>query len=275
MIKRILRNLKESKLAIISLILIGILCLACIFAFLSPYDPNKIDLANRLKPPSLKHLFGTDDMGRDYFTRALYGGRVSLTVGFSVMIIATAIGTLVGTISGYLGGIVDSLIMRTLDILMSIPTFFLILILNIYLKPSIWTIVIIISLFSWMDVARIIRSETLSIKEREYVTCAISQGIPSFKIILTHIVISVIPSVMVAASINVASAILMESSLSFLGLGIQPPNASWGSMLQKAQEYMMDMPTLAVFPGVLILITVLSFNVLGDLIKESFQGKNV
>lgn len=273
MLKQLKDQIIKNKAALVSIITLSILIILSIFAFLSPYDPNAIDIGSKLESPSFKHIFGTDDMGRDYLTRALYGGRVSLTVGFSSMIISTVIGTLVGTVSGYFGGWVDALIMRSIDILMSIPSFFLILTLNVYLKPGINTIIIIIALFSWMGIARIIRGETLSIKEREYVTCAIAQGIKPMNIIFRHIIPNVMPSVMVAATINVAGAILMESSLSFLGLGIQPPNASWGSMLQNAQSYILDVPYLAIFPGLFILCTVLAFNVLGDVMRKIFQPK--
>lgn len=212
-------------------------------------------------------------MGRDYFARALYGGRVSLTVGFLSMIISTIIGTIVGTVSGYFGGKVDSIIMRTIDILMSIPTFFLILILNAYLKPGIQNIIIIIGLFSWMGIARIVRAETLSVKEREYVLYSKVIGEKSNVIILKHIIPNIFPTIMVASTLNIAGAILTESSLSFLGLGVRQPDSSWGSMLKYAQGYMGDAPYLALFPGILILLTVLSFNVLGDVFRVAFEPK--
>lgn len=271
MIEKLKKRFKKNSLIKINIFIIIFLCFISILAFLSPYDPNSIDILNKLQKPSFKHIFGTDDMGRDYFTRALYGGRISLIVGFSSMIISSIIGTIVGTVAGYLGGTIDNIIMRTIDIIMSIPSFFLILTLNVYLKPGISTIIVIISLFSWMGLARIVRSETLSIKEREYITCAIAQGIPTFKIIFKHVIPNLLSSVIVAASINVATAILMESSLSFLGLGVQAPDASWGSMLQSSQGYMMEIPTLAIFPGALILLTVLSFNVLGDFLRDTLQ----
>ncbi|SHE31606.1 oligopeptide ABC transporter permease [Clostridium fallax] len=271
MIKDIVMVIKKDKRAKISVIILISLVLLSIFAFLSPYDPNGININDRLQEPSLKHLFGTDDMGRDYLTRALYGGRVSLSVGFCSMIISCVIGTLVGTISGYFGGWIDSFIMRSLDILMCIPSFFIILILNIYFKPGLRTIIIIISLFSWMNIARIVRSETLSIKERDYVICAESQGIREYRIITKHIIPNIMNTVIVASTINVAGAIITESSLSFLGLGVQAPTSSWGSMLQNAQSQMMDRPTLAIFPGLLILITVLSFNMLGDRLRENIS----
>lgn len=264
---------KENKLGVISLSIIIILIVSSVFAFLSPYDGNKIDIASRLMPPSIEHIFGTDDMGRDYFTRALYGSRVSLTVGFASMIVSTIIGTITGTISGYLGGTVDNIIMRLIDILMCIPTFFIILILNAYLKPGIQNIIIIIGLFSWMGMARIVRAETLSLKEREFVLCAKVLGAGSGRIIFKHIIPNVIPSVIVASTINIATAILMESSLGFLGLGVRQPNSSWGSMLQNAQGYIGDAANLAIFPGILILLTVLSFNVLGDILRNAFDPK--
>ncbi|CAK7033142.1 ABC transporter permease [Tissierella sp.] len=266
-------QLRQNKLGIIALTIIFILVIASIFAFLSPHNPNKIDVMNSLSSPSKDHIFGTDEMGRDYFARALYGGRVSLTVGFLSMIISTVIGTIVGTISGYFGGRVDSLIMRTIDILMSIPTFFLILILNAYLKPGIQNIIIIIGLFSWMGIARIVRAETLSVKEREYVLYSKVIGERSNIIMLKHIIPNIFPTVIVASTLNIAGAILTESSLSFLGLGVRQPDSSWGSMLKYAQGYIGDAPYLALFPGILILLTVLSFNILGDVFRVAFEPK--
>ncbi|MBD5586692.1 ABC transporter permease [Clostridium botulinum] len=264
---------KENKLGYISLCIILILVLSSTLSFLSPYDPNKIDLSNKLANPSLKHLFGTDEMGRDYFTRSLYGGRASLIVGFISMIISTALGTIIGTFSGYVGGKIDNIIMRIIDILMCIPTFFLILIINAYLKPGIENIIIIIGLFGWMDIARIVRSQTLSLKEREYVLCSKALGAPNKRIVFKHIIPNVIPSVMVASTINIASAILTESSLSFLGLGVRAPNSSWGSMLQNAQGFISSAPYLAIFPGLFILFTVLCFNILGDIFSVALDPK--
>ncbi|EJO5347810.1 ABC transporter permease [Clostridium botulinum] len=264
---------KENKLGYISLYIILVLVLTSIFSFLSPYDPNKIDLSNKLSSPSLKHIFGTDEMGRDYFTRALYGGRASLMVGFISMIISTSIGTIVGTFSGYIGGTIDNIIMRLIDILMCIPTFFIILIINAYLKPGIENIIIIIGLFGWMGIARIVRAQTLSLKEREYVLCAKALGAGNKRIIFKHIIPNVIPSVIVASTINIASAILTESSLSFLGLGVTAPNSSWGSMLKNAQSFISSAPYLAIFPGLFILFTVLSFNILGYIFSVSLDPK--
>ena len=266
-------DIKENKLGLIAITIIITLLISSIFAFLSPYDPNYIEINNRLTSPNIGHIFGTDDMGRDYLTRALYGGRVSLAVGFLSMIISVTIGTLVGTISGYYGGKVDSLIMRGIDILMSIPTFFLILVVNAYLKPGVISVILIIGFLNWMSIARILRTETLSVKEREYVLYGEVCGQSSIKIIFKHIIPNISPIIIVAATINIASAILMESTLSFLGLGVSEPDASWGSMLMDSRRYMEDALYLGLFPGVLILLTVFSFNVIGDILRTKFEAK--
>ncbi|WP_374020576.1 ABC transporter permease [Paenibacillus thiaminolyticus] len=271
--RNVLTQVKEQKAAIAAIILLAVFALAAIFAFLVPYDPNKIVVTERMLPPSAAHWFGTDDYGRDYLARALYGGRVSLSVGFLAMAIAVIVGTAVGTVSGYFGGWIDNVLMRIVDILMSIPSFFLMLILNAYLKPGITTIILIIGMLSWMNIARIVRAETLSVKEREYVLYARVSGQNTLAIILKHIVPNIMSTIIVAATINIASAILMESSLSFLGLGIQQPNSSWGSMLNNAQGFIGEAPYLALFPGLFILLTVLSFNVLGDVFRVAFEPK--
>lgn len=255
------------KLALFTII---VLILAAILADLYPQNGIDTDILNSLSKPSMKHPFGTDDLGRDYFARALHGARASLSVGILSVIVSTIIGSIVGITSGYFGGKIDAIMMRIVDILMSIPSFFLILILNAVLKPGIKNIIIIIGLFNWMGIARLMRAETLSIKQREYVSYAKMIGIPNKKIMLKHIFRNVIPTLSVAVSINVANAILTESSLSFLGLGVRQPSSSWGSMLKDAQQYLGDYSYLAVFPGLLILITVLSFNVIGDYLREEY-----
>nr|WP_260447564.1 ABC transporter permease [Listeria booriae] len=267
--------LLSQKRGIFAIAVLLILALACGFAFLSPYDPNALSIQDKLLPPSSSHWFGTDDHGRDYLTRVLYGGRVSLTVGFFAMLIALVVGTVAGTVSGYFGGFVDSLLMRFLDIFMSIPSFFLLMILNAYLKPGIGNIILIIGLLSWMDVARIVRAETLSLKEREFILYSKSSGAGVWHIITRHIIPNAMPSIVVAASLNIAAAILTESALSFLGLGVQQPNSSWGSMLNNAQGYIGDATYLALFPGALILLTILSFNVLGDVFRKGLEPRDI
>lgn len=271
--KQVSTEIGSSPLGWLAVILLVVFSLGALFAFASPHDPNQLNVMERMQLPSPAHWFGTDDYGRDYFTRALYGGRVSLLVGFLSMIIATVIGVGVGVISGYAGGWLDNVLMRGLEILMSIPSFLIILLLSVYLKPGIGNIILIIALLMWMNMARIIRAETLTLKEREYVLYAQASGQSSIGIILKHILPNLIPLIIVGATNNVASAIMMESALSFLGFGVQPPNATWGSMLNNAQGYLAQDPLLAIFPGLLIFLTVLSFNILGDLLRAGFEPK--
>lgn len=272
--ENIKHELKRNRFAMAAVIILAVFVLGAIFAFLlAPYDPNKIVVQDRLQAPSATHFFGTDDYGRDYFSRALYGGRISLLVGFLAMILATGLGTAVGTISGYFGGKVDQILMRIVEILLSIPSFLIMLILSVYLKPGIQNVIIIIGALTWMNIARLVRAETLSVKEREYVLYAKVSGQSSFRIITMHIIPSIFSTIIVSATINIASAILMESTLSFLGLGIQQPESSWGSMLNNAQGLISEAPHLALFPGLFIFLTVLAFNVLGDVFRVAFEPK--
>ena len=273
--KDIKKELRANKFAMISLVLLGIIILAVFLAPLSPYDPYKIDVSQKLQGISSVHWFGTDDYGRDYFTRALYGGRVSLLVGFCSMLMTIAIGTTIGVFSGYIGGKLDMLLMRFTDIFLALPSMLLMIVMNALLQPGLVTLIVVLSLFSWATVARITRAETMSVKERDYVIAARNLGAGSVRIAVKHIVPNILGPVIVAASLGVANAILMESSLSFLGLGVQIPVASWGSMLQVAQSHILDTPRLAVFPGLLILITVLSFNLLGDVLRTALEPKIV
>ncbi|MEC0092718.1 ABC transporter permease [Paenibacillus macquariensis] len=271
--RNITTQLREQKIGIAAIAVLVLFVIAAALAFLSKYDPNQIVVLDRLKPPDSNHWFGTDDYGRDYLARALYGGRISLSVGFLSMVISVTLGMTVGTISGYFGGWVDNLLMRSVDVLMAIPSFFLMLILNAYMKPGIGTIIVIIGALSWMGIARIVRAETLSVKEREYVLYARVSGQSKIRIIIKHIIPNIMPTIIVSATINIASAILMESSLSFLGLGVKQPNSSWGSMLNDAQSFISEAPYLAIIPGVFILLTVLSFNFLGDIFRVAFEPK--
>ncbi|PDZ44387.1 ABC transporter permease [Bacillus wiedmannii] len=263
----------KNKFVLMGVIILAVLTVASIFAFVSPYDPSKMSIPDRLQEPGMSHPFSTDDYGRDYLTRALYGGRVSLAVGFLAMVVSITIGTAVGTISGYFGGKLDNFLMRIVEVLMSIPSFFLMLLLNAYLKPGITTLVLIIGLLTWMDTARIVRAETLSVKEREYVLYAKVSGQKSLMIIVRHIIPNILSTIIIAATLTIAKSILMESSLSFLGLGIREPDSSWGSMLNNAQGYIGEAWYLTLFPGFLILLTVLSFNVIGEALKKAFAPK--
>ena len=273
MFERFKDNLKQNRLTMVAIMIILIFSIASICAPLTNFDPNEINPANRLKQPDNINIFGTDNMGRDYFTRALYGGRISLIVGFLSMIISTLLGTTIGAISGFFGGKVDKFITKMIDVLMCIPTFFLIIVINSYLGAGIENIILVIGFLGWMSIARVVRAETLSIKEREYVLYAKSIGQDKTKMILKHIIPNILPTIIVASSINIANAILMESSLSFLGLGVQQPNASWGSMLNDAQSFLMNASYMALFPGMFILLTVLSFNLIGDTLRDMFEAK--
>jgi len=269
----VIRELVSSKMGIASIAILSLLIIGAILAFLSPHDPNQLDVTRRLQAPNAEHWFGTDDYGRDIFTRVLYGGRVSLMVGFASMVLATLIGVTVGVVSGYFGGWLDNLLMRLLEIILSIPSFLVILLLSVLLKPNLGSIVIIIGSLMWMHMARIVRAETMAIREREYVLYAKASGLGSAGIIFRHVLPGLVPVIIVGATNNVASSIMMESSLSFLGFGVQPPNATWGSMLNGAQGFLTQAPYMAIFPGALILLTVLSFNILGDLLRVALEPK--
>ena len=273
--KDIWKELRKNKVAMVSVVLLAILIIAVLLAPLSPYDPYKLDASQKLQGISSSHWFGTDEYGRDYFTRTLYGGRVSLLVGFMSMIMTVVIGTSLGVFSGYVGGKVDMFLMSFTDIFLALPSMLLMFILNTFLKPGLPTLIVVLSLFSWASVARITRAETMSLKERDFVVATQNLGASNFRVIVKHIIPNILGPVIVAASLSVANAILMESSLSFLGLGVQIPRASWGSMLQGAQAHILDYPLLAVYPGVMILITVLSFNLLGDILRNALEPKIV
>ena len=273
--KDIWKELRKNKVAMVSVVLLAILIIAVLLAPLSPYDPYKLDASQKLQGISSSHWFGTDEYGRDYFTRTLYGGRVSLLVGFMSMIMTVVIGTSLGVFSGYVGGKVDMFLMSFTDIFLALPSMLLIVILNTFLKPGLPTLIVVLSLFYWASVARITRAETMSLKERDFVVATQNLGASNFRVIIKHIIPNILGPVIVAASLSVANAILMESSLSFLGLGVQIPRASWGSMLQGAQAHILDYPLLAVYPGVMILITVLSFNLLGDILRNALEPKIV
>ena len=271
--KKFKKELFENKLAMVLLILLTIIIVASLLAPLSPYDPNAINAGNRLQPSSSNHLFGTDVYGRDVFTRTLHGGRVSLLVGFATMVCTTILGTAIGVTSGYIGGKVDEFLMRFTDIFLALPSMLLMIILNTFMKPGLPTLVAVLSLFSWAEVARITRAETMSLKERDFVHASKNLGASSFRIAIQHIVPNIIGPITVAASLSIANAILTESSLSFLGLGVQVPQASWGSMLQDAQANVLDSPMLAIYPGLCIFITVLAFNLLGDVLRSVFDTR--
>ena len=252
-----------------------VITLLSVFAFLSPYDPDALDMLHKLEGPGRMHWFGTDDLGRDYLTRILFGGRISLLVGVVSMLISTAIGVTVGTLAGYFGGVADNLLMRLVDVLSSIPWMVLVTVVSIFLKPGLQAIILVIGLFTWMSIARLVRAETLSGREREYVLYAKAMDQSHLFIILRHVIPSVLPTIIISATSDIANAIMIESSLSFLGLGVQQPVSSWGSMLNRAQNVLGKAPYMALIPGIMIILTVFSFNKLGDLIRVFVEPKAI
>ena len=266
-IENVLSALKHDKLAIASLVfLIAIIALALLAPIL-PLDPNTTDVRNMFQPPSPEHWFGTDDIGRDYLSRVIYGGRVSLLVGFLAMITCVCVGVLVGTVSGYCGGWIDSILMRIVDIMSSIPWMVLVTVISLFLKRGLKSIIIVIGFFTWMEIARLVRAEVMSVKEREYVLYADFTGVPLFKMVLRHLIPSVLPTIIIAATTSISNAIMTESSLSFLGIGIQEPLSSWGKLLQSAQSNLQNAVYMAIIPGLLIMLTIFAFNKLGNLLR--------
>lgn len=231
-------------------------------------DPNTMDFGAQLQGPSATHWFGTDELGRDYWARTLQGGRVTLAVAMLAMLLTTAVGTLVGLTAGFRGGIADTILMRGVDVLSSIPWLVLVTVIGLFFAPGIVTLVLIIGLFTWMPVARMVRAEALTIRERDYVSYARATGVSPMTIVFRHILPGALPTVIVASTLAIANAILTESALSFLGLGVKPPATSWGAQLQNAQAYLGDAPRLALIPGLLIVITVLSVNRIGTALRS-------
>ena len=264
-----LRLIGRQPLLSLGLLLVGGVTLAAVFApFISPHSPSAMDLDAILAPPSATHWLGTDGLGRDIFTRLLYGGRVSLWVGFVAVGISVSIGATLGLIAGYFRGLVDECIMRLVDIMLCFPSFFLILAVIAFLEPSLFNIMVVIGLTSWMGVARLVRAETLTLRERDYVAAARLSGASLSRILFIHILPNALPPILVSATLGVAGAILVESSLSFLGLGVQPPTPSWGNMLLEGKESLEISPWLSVFPGLAILFTVLGYNLLGESLRD-------
>ncbi len=267
-------RLRRNPQAVAGLIIVGVLALvAVLHPWLAPYDPAQVNIRHILEPPSRAHWFGTDELGRDVFSRLVYGAPVSLLVGFVAVGIAVAIGTVLGCTAGYYGGWWDSLVMRFVDLMQSIPTFFLILSAIAFLRPSIWLIMVIIGLTGWMGVCRMVRAEVLSLKAREFVLAARVQGAGDARILFRHLLPNAMVPVLVSATLGIAGAILVESSLSFLGLGVQPPQPSWGNMLAQARDNLAGGWWVTVFPGTAIFLTVLGYNLLGEGLRDALDPK--
>ena len=268
------RRFRRNRLALAGAGVVGLLFILSFLApLVTPYDPARLDAWHVLLPPSGSHWFGTDELGRDVFTRIVYGARISLKVGFVAVGIATLIGTAVGLVAGFYGGWLDSLLMRLVDIMLCFPTFFLILAVIAMLEPSIWYIMIIIGLTGWMGVARLVRAEVLTLREREFVLAARALGASDLRIIVRHILPNALSPVLVAATLGVAGAILTESALSFLGIGVQPPTPSWGNILTAGKDYIEFAWWLSLFPGLAILVTVLAYNLLGEGLRDALDPR--
>ncbi|MCB2298745.1 ABC transporter permease [Clostridium tagluense] len=274
--KNIINKLKQNKLAMIGIIILSVLITSAIIApFLTKYKMDDIDLFNISAAPNTDHILGTDDLGRDVFTRLFSGGRVSLGVGIFATLIQILIGVTLGAVSGYYGGFIDSIVMRLVDIIMCFPLFIIAVALSAVMGPSIWNLIIIIAILSWTGIARIVRAEVLSLKEREFIEASRALGLNDFEIIRKHVLPNILSPILVSATLAIADAILTEAALSFLGMGVKPPQPSWGNMLSAAQS----MRTLRyewwlwVPPGLLIFFTVLSINFLGDGLRDIMDPK--
>ncbi|MCL5673009.1 MAG: ABC transporter permease [Deltaproteobacteria bacterium] len=272
--KELINAFKKNKLALFSLLFILLIIAVAIFApFIAPYNPDKINVNAILQPPSFSHWLGTDQLGRDVFSRLIYGSRISIEVGFIAVSISLFIGVIIGAFAGYYSGLIDSLLMRFVDIMLTFPSFFLILAISAILKPSIINIMIIIGLTSWMGVARIVRAEFIQNRQKDYVLAAKASGASDSYIIFSEILPNCIAPILVSATLGIAGAILIQASLAFLGIGIMPPTPSWGGMLSRGKTYIMIAWWLTLFPGIAILMTVLSFNLMGEAVRDALDPR--
>jgi len=268
------KRFRQNGLALIGAFIVIFLFIVALFApLISPYDPGQIDIKRVLQDPSPEHIFGTDSLGRDVLSRMIWGSRISLLVGFVAVGIATLIGIFLGALAGYYGRWVDNLIMRFVDIMLCFPTFFLILAVIALLEPNIWNIMIIIGITGWMGVARLVRAEFLSLRERDFSVAVRALGAKDFRIIFLHILPNAMAPVLVSATLGVAGAILTESALSFLGIGVQPPTPSWGNILTAGKDNIEIAWWLSLYPGLAILITVLGYNLLGEGIRDAIDPR--
>jgi peptide/nickel transport system permease protein len=282
------RSYRRHRPAMVGTIVVLILALAAIFApVLTPYDPEKTDLDSMLNPPSLAHPMGTDELGRDLLTRILYGGRVSLSIGVMAMSLAVLVGATIGGLGGFYGGWIDNILMRFTDMMLSFPQLFILIILAIALRDipiealrgtafaSVFSIVLVIAVLAWMQVARLVRASFLSLKEKEFTEASRCIGTPNHRIMIRHLLPNAMSPIIVAATFRVATSIITESGLSYLGFGVQPPTPTWGNMLKNAQELMTRAPWTAIFPGLMIFITVIAINFIGDGLRDALDPYKV
>lgn len=268
------RRFMKNHLAVIGLIILVIMCsVSLLTPLIAPFQPEAIDLMNVQKFSTWTHILGTDELGRDVLTRILYGSRITLLVGVSAMLISIIVGSVLGAIAGYYGGIVDNIIMRIVDIFLSFPTLFLLIILAAYINTTVPGMIIIIGFTSWMGVSRLVRGEFLSLKEKEFIEASHAIGARDKRIIFKHLLPNAMAPLIVAATLGVGYAIIYESSLSFLGVGIKAPAATWGNMLTNAQQDILQAPWLVIWPGVMIFITILAINFVGDGLRDALDPK--
>jgi peptide/nickel transport system permease protein len=278
------RRFRKHPGAIVGAIVLTLIILSTLLVPLSPYDPETSDLKSRLQPPSWEHPFGTDPLGRDMLTRILYGGRISLTVGLMVVIITLSIGVPVGSIAGFFGGWIDNLLMRIIDATLALPSLLVLILLGAILrevkvefieKNTVITIAVAIGLLSWMTVARLVRAIFLALRDMEYVQAARGLGASNARIILQEILPNGVGPIIVESTLGIGWAIMEESGLSFLGFGIRPPTPSWGNLLSNAQEHLTQQPWLAIFPGLMIFLTIISVNYIGDGLRDALDPHKV
>jgi peptide/nickel transport system permease protein len=273
--KNILAKALSNPLALAGFVIIMMMfILAMLASWIAPYDPDAFDVKEILLGPSWQHWMGTDGLGRDVLSRMLFGGRISLLVGLVAVGISTAIGIVLGALAGYYRGWVDTVIMRLVDIMLSIPSFFLILAVIAFLTPSIINIMIVIGLTSWMGVTRLVRAEFLSLSNREFILASRTLGAKDMRLIFIHLLPNSLTPIIVSAVLGVAGAVLLESGLSFLGLGVQAPQASWGNILTDGKEYIQFAWWLSLYPGMAILLTVLGYNLLGEGLRDALDPRS-
>ena len=270
----VLRRFLKHKLAVLGVLLIGLMLFAALFAsFLSPYPFDEQDLFSIVQPPSPEHFMGTDDLGRDLYTRLLFGSRVSLIVGLLSSFIATLIGTGVGALAGFFGGNIDNLLMRFVDLMLAFPAIFLQLILFSVVGPSLWTVIIFLGAFGWMYLARVVRGEILSLREKNFVEAARALGVGNTRLILRHLLPNVLGAIIVSTTLSVAFNLLAEGTLSFLGFGVPASTPTWGNILFAAASYMRQVPTFVIFPGLLLTLSVLAVNFIGDGLRDALDPR--
>lgn len=267
-------RLLKNKLAVAGAILLSFeIILALITPWIAPYDFEAQELSRWLEPPSLTNWFGTDALGRDLFTRVLYGGRISLAVGFLASLIAVGVGVLYGAVAGFFGGKLDSLMMRTVDVLMAVPFIFVVIVLMVYFGRDIYLLFVALGLTQWLTMARIVRGQVISLKQKEFIEAAHSQGISNLHILVRHLIPNCLGPVIVYLTLTIPTIILDEAFLSFLGLGIQPPLASWGTLISSGVEVMEVRPSVLLFPAFFLAITLFSLNFLGDGLRDALDPK--